>query len=448
MLTTVRILLLRFLAVSALLLLASCASVNYQEDIEDYKDEISKLNEQLREDPKDAEALRDLGAIYFQTRQYEDARIYLQKAAKQDLNDPKTLFYLGLSMEFDGKDDTALKFYRNYEKTPRTSPWRKLMQGRYHWIKKEMAAAEAKRIVKASLLDSTSIGTIESDALAVFPMLYRGSEERFAPLGVGLSEMVIIDLGRISSLTLVERIRIQEVLRELDFAKNSYTDPATSPRTGRLLGASRVVSGVYNVLRAEQLIVDASSWDLAQRQEPVIINRENELIRLFELQKEVVFDIIRQLGIQPTPAEREAIMLVPTRDMKAFLEYCKGLEREDDRQYNSAVGHYEAALKLDPKFELARQRAERARSLADAGGSKEDAADTAGNLNKGGSSGGGKDSPGIGGMEELIGSRINTIGSTIGSTFSPGEDTRNPGEEVLGAGLTELPVPPDPPANE
>ncbi|MGH1362401.1 MAG: tetratricopeptide repeat protein [Calditrichia bacterium] len=436
----------RFSLLCFLTLILSCTSVKFQENVDDYKEEISELNEQLRENPQNAEALRDLGAIYFQTRQYEDARIYLQKAAKQDLNDPKTLFYLGLSMEFDGKEDTALKFYRNYTKTPRTSPYRRLMEGRYHWIKKEMAAAEAKRIVKASLQDSVSAGAIDSDALAVFPMLYRGSEERFAPLGVGLSEMVIIDLGRISSLTLVERIRIQEVLRELDFAKNTYADPATSPRTGRLLGASRVVSGVFNVLRSEQLIVDASSWDLAQRQEPAIINRENELTRLFELEKEIVFDIIKQLGIQPTPAEREQIMLVPTRDMKAFLEYCKGLEREDDRSYNTAVGHYEAALKIDPKFELARQRAERARSLAEAGGSKEDAADTAGNIgNKGG---GGKDSPGVGGLEDLIGSRINTIGSTIGSTFNPGEDTRNPGEEILGSGLTELPVPPDPPAND
>ncbi len=408
----------------------SCSAVKYQEDIIDYQEEIQSLRFRIQENAEDAEAIRDLGAIFFQVRRYYDAKVHLKQAARLDPRDPKTMFYLGLSAEFDTEEEQALEIYRLYKEVSRLSPYRKLMEGRYHWLTRSIARREARNLLRGPMTIQHS--QIDQDAIAVFPMIYRGSEEQYAVLGRGLSEMILIDLGNVDGVRLVERIRIQALLDELAFAKSRYVDPETSPRYGRILGAGKMVSGVYNVWEDSELEVDASSWDVIQHELPFISSKDDLLENLFALEKELVMDILQKLGLEPTAEEQDSIMTYPTRNLQAFLLYSLGLEREDAGDFRQAIDFYEKALKADPNFRLAAAKNQRAASLRLIGGSKEKAKRVA--L---------KEGEETDEKAELVGERLGKLSNSVGV----GGERRSPVDDAVNSGLFDetLPEPPPPP---
>lgn len=75
-----------------------------------------------------------------------------------------------------------------------------------------------------------------------------------------------------------------------------------------------------------------------------------------ELEKKLVFSIIDNLGFKLTVEEIEAIQKTPTKDMRAFLHYCKGLDFEDRGLYDQARKEYETAYNMDHNFELVTDR--------------------------------------------------------------------------------------------
>jgi hypothetical protein len=153
------------------------------------------------------------------------------------------------------------------------------------------------------------------------------------------------------------------------------------------------------------------------------------------LEKNLVFDVIAQMGIALTPVERERIQRVPTRNLQAFLAYSKGLEREGAGDYQAASTFFRQSANLDPNFAPVKGKAEAADALTVAAG------------------GGGAISAAhkidppirpefIGSTQELITDRFAILGGSIGSSFVPGQDNRKPADEAARSVKVELPKPP------
>ena len=415
-----------------------CATVKYQENISNYRSQIQMLQERLQKHPDDAQALRELGAIYFQTRQYAKAKDYLTKAYKVNPQDAKTLFYLGLSLEFENKNQSALKIYGKYGEISRLSPWRKKMEGRYKWLTRQMIKQE----MKALLRQEAQLGTerITPRTVAVFPLAYVGKEKKYAPLGEGLAEMMITDLSQVHDLKVVERVRLQALLEEMALGQKGLVDPKTAPRFGRLLGAAKLVRGQYLLSKGEKIRLDVVFWDVLNRHLPVTTSQSDVLNNLFKLEKDIVFKVIDEMGIELTPQERERIQRIPTKNMQAFLAYCMGLEQEDAGNFEAANRFYQKAIKLDPGFKMAGQKAEEVSAISQAGGSKEQLAaqmETPAGKHASGS-------------KELVNNRLLNLNASMGATFLPGQDRRKPAEDVnlsTGGemGIGKLPEPPQPP---
>ncbi|MGH9426462.1 MAG: CsgG/HfaB family protein, partial [Terriglobia bacterium] len=244
-------------------LLVSCATVKYQESISDYRKQIASLEARLRVQPNDADALRDLGVIYFQAQEYPQARDYLKRASTIDARDAKTLFYYGMTLEFENNIQAALAAYINYSDFSSLSPYRKLMEGRYRALTRDIIQQQLQVLVTQEQVLGDK--DMSSTTVAVFPLIYQGTDEKFAALGKGLSEMILIDLGQVNALRLVERIRIDALLAELRFGQTQKVDPATAPRLGRLLSAGRIVGGTYSVSGDETMRLDVTSWDVITR---------------------------------------------------------------------------------------------------------------------------------------------------------------------------------------
>lgn len=431
---TRRIKIIRFLTLFIISLGISCATIRFQEDISDYFDDIQKLESKLKADPDNAEALRDLGVIYFQTQHYPKAKEYLQKAFAENPQDPKTIFYYGMALEFRNEIKLAIKLHESYSKVSRLSPYRKLMQGRYIRLTREIMRIEMRALLKQE--QQLSDENLSPNTVAVFPFSYEGNDKKYAPLGKGLSEMMIIDLGQVNGLKVLERIRLQALLDELAFAQTQYVDPTSAPRVGKILGAGSIIAGAYNVLDKKHLRMDVAFWDVLNRQFPSPTGKTDALANLYYLEKDLVFNVIVEMGIELSLQEREKIFRVPTKNMQAFLAYCRGLDKEDAGQFKAAAKFYQKAIKLDPNFELAGNKAEAAEGLTLAGGSRADVLVQARKIE-------GKPSIPTVSMDNLISNRLQNLGINVGSNFVPGQDSREPVEEGIDLELPEPPTPPD-----
>jgi TolB-like protein len=426
---------LRLVALVSLLVVgSSCAPAVFVGELSDYQGEIDGLQRRLAVNPSDAAALRDLGVIYLRTRHFAEANDYLEQAYARDAGDPKTLFHLGMANETLARRDTALRLYEKYADVPRDSPYRRLMQGRYAWLSRRMLREDVAQLVAdeaTRAADSTSARIV-----AVFPLVYQGSEDRYRPLARGLAEMISVDLARVNTLRVVERIRLQVLLDELALSQTQYIDPSTAPRVGRLLGAGRLVSGSYNVLGGDNLRLEPAVAAL-ETAELLQLDAHAEALRnLFLVQKAVIFDLLNRLEIELSNEERQEIEFIPTQNIQAFLAFSRGLLEEDNDQFGAAAQWYGQAAALDPGFVQASTRAEEAAAAAEADLEIEPfIAQTAG-----------ADVGTDGASIDLVALRLSLLNAAIGNGFFPGDESRDPAPEAGGSAIN-LPDPPRPPGN-
>ena len=419
------------LVVVLAILASGCASSgpSFSEDPADYEDEVAELQARLSADPSDGAALRELGQIYMQTGRTNRAYDTLKSAYARLPSDPKTLFYLGMATEGVGRTEAALELFAQYDRMPDDSRYRSLMEGRYEWLVRVQARTEIRSMLAREA--DLSEQNISQGILAVLPLNYRGAQEQYEPLGRGLAEMLITDLANVRDLRVVERVRLQAILGEIEFGQTDYVDPVSAPRVGRLLGAGRLAGGSYRVTEGEDIRMDMTVVELNAQTTPSVPAQTGSLADLFTLQKELALALLDALDVTLTREERAAISAPPTESLNSFLAFSRGLLEEDDGNFEAAAEHYREATNLDPGFGAAAQRATKAERLRTAGGTATNALSAA---------------QGSQITSTLLQQRLYNMGhSDIGFNDLIDGERRTPIEDVSGTTDDTLPPPPNPP---
>ena len=194
----------------------------------------------------------------------------------------------------------------------------------------------------------------EPFTIAVLPMTIAG-DSSLQPLSRGLAELLITDLALIRSLRLLERVQIGVLLDELKLGQSSRADPETAARVGRLLRAERMVQGVASItengpVRLSATVVRGDGNVRAGAQ------ANGTFKQLLDLEKQLVFSLTTQLGIQLTEAERQRILRQGPKNLAAFLAYSEGLDALDRGDYRAAAAAFSAAVRADPSFQQAQQQ--------------------------------------------------------------------------------------------
>jgi TolB-like protein len=208
------------------------------------------------------------------------------------------------------------------------------------------AAAHA-AIASEKTIDPTRI---PERAVAVPPMSITSSDTTLAPLAYGLAELLANDLARSSRLTVVERLRIDAVLRELRLSTSGVVDSSSAARVGRLIGARRLIVGRVRQLPGGDLQITAQVADVLTSGVTTAVSARAPLARIFDAEAALAFQIFNALGITLTPGERAAIEAAPTRNVAALLAYSRGVRDESFGRYGAAAQQYRAALQADPSF--------------------------------------------------------------------------------------------------
>ena len=411
-------------------LINGCASVPVSENIADYTSKIAELEQALRENPESLNDLRDLGAIYVRTGDLLEGNSYLTDGYALGSRDPKLLFYLGLANEGLGKRDTALRLYEMYTDVPGRNEFRRLMSGRYSSLIREISDEEMrKRVANEASISSSEV---IQNALAIFAFEYQGTNELYSGIGRGLAEWISLDLLKVSELRVLERVRLQSLIDEIQLGASGYVDPSTAPRAGRLLRAETVVSGTYNVMADNRLRVVPSHVSTSTSEIEALPEQEDELENFFRIEKRIVFSLLSDLGIELTEAEQNAIDEVPTRDIQAFLAYSRGLLKEDQRDFRAAAEFYEQASEFDPEFDAANANTEAAIGMSETFGPSSNALASSRALE-----------PLILASINPVSDRLNILGLSIQTPMIVGEDARKPAAEaIISSGLKDPPPPP------
>jgi len=345
-----------------------CATTYYSRghkalDEERYSEAIRELKQAVAEEPRNFDAIRDLGiAIYGRGNLNLSFRLLnIAKLRKPD--DPVIAYYIGRIYEDAGQYDKAIEMYKVYINLSPLNPFRKEIENRLLVLIRQQMRKDLRNMLTQE--DQLEIAAIPDNAVAVLYFLNLNKESALTPLQKGLTEMLITDLSQVKDLVVIERARLQSLMEEMGLGMSGLVGSANAPRVGKLLGASKIVHGGLVQLSNKQIRIDAGYTDVKQNQTVASSSITGSLRDLFKMEKGIAFKIIDGIGIKLSTEERKAIEKVPTSNLLAFMYYCRALDQEDKGLFNDAANSYNSALKKDPNFALAMRGAQRVKAFTE-----------------------------------------------------------------------------------
>ena len=183
---------------------------------------------------------------------------------------------------------------------------------------------------------SPRAGPPDSLVIAVMPLGADARDTLLVPLAFGLADLLATDLARSKLLTLVERARLAEALRELELAAVGAVDSATAPRAGRMLRAGTIITGSLTRRPDDELVFAIRVDDVVTGRTDTALVRRAPLADVLSAEKQLVLDLFQYFGVQLTPQERALVEQRPTRDLAALLAYGQGVRAEVNGQYAAA----------------------------------------------------------------------------------------------------------------
>lgn len=258
-------------------------------------------------------------------------------------------YYLGLIYLEQGKRSAAIAQWRQYVEMDPESENASRIRKNLTLLLREEAQDSAREAVanEAALTSSPAAG----DTVAISAFNNLGSEN-IKPLGKGMAALLIHDLSQVPDLQVVERIRLQALLKEMNLGTSGLVSAETAPRVGKLLKAKHVTAGSLADLEQESLQIASAVVDADQMASIGTQEAQGRLKQFYDLEKQIACQIIEDLGknCDEVPAEFSRIH---TRSMPALVSYSWGLNYFDEEKFDEARTMFRKALDEDPQFDLA-----------------------------------------------------------------------------------------------
>jgi len=314
--------------------------------------DIPALTAQAKQQPTNAQIRFRLAAALMAARRCDTAVVVAnagQMLAPADVLGPMVI---GGCQEKDGRYDLAFATYTGFaNKHPETrgvAALRALAQ-----LALRTQATQTAKLALARESTLTSLAP-EPSTIAVLPLTIAG-DSSLQPLSRGLAELLVSDLALVRNLRLLERVQIGALLDEMKLGQSGRAEPGTAARVGRLLRAERMVQGVAAItqngpVRMSATVVRGDGTVRSGAQ------ANGTFKQLLDVEKQLVFGLATELGIQLTEAERQRILREGPKNLAAFLAYSQGLEALDRGDYRAAAAAFSAAVHSDPSFQQAHQQ--------------------------------------------------------------------------------------------
>lgn len=193
--------------------------------------------------------------------------------------------------------------------------------------------------------------------LAVLAFDYSGKDAALEPLAQGLAQMLISDLSTLSRVQVVERAKIQELIKEQKLATDGHVDARTAARIGKLLGARYLVLGSYFGLM-KQMRIDARLVEVQTGKVLASVGQAGAADDFWTLESEIAKKLGSALETIPnsaaaTPAPSGALAPRPKMNTKSAAVYGRALTALDRGDKKEAKALLEQTVAESPRFTLA-----------------------------------------------------------------------------------------------
>ena len=217
---------------------------------------------------------------------------------------------------------------------------------------------------KNQLVCSRDTKDLKTIAIMPFDNFSTGEyQEKLGALGKGLADFFALDFTKISSFTVVERDKIEFIMKEIELQKSGAVDKAAAVQVGKILGAKYMVFGSITQLDYSnaRMVVRVVSVETSE----IIAQADREgRPQYSKMEKELVQQISKDLDVTLNAETIELIKQGGTASMDATSHYTMGLEFMDKYDYKKAYEHFKAAYDLDNNFVEAKRKMEIYRPLA------------------------------------------------------------------------------------
>jgi TolB-like protein len=178
-------------------------------------------------------------------------------------------------------------------------------------------------------------------------------------LGKGLADMMITDLSNVAGVQIVEREKLESLLKELKLQRGKYFDPKTAQRIGKGVGAEFAVAGSFTAvepnLRLDVRVIQIATGKVVRAHQ--VAGRKDAF---FDLQQQLVEHCIAGLAVTLSAAEKSrvdaAVQANRVDDMKTAVEYSNALDSRDRGDLQAASQSMQKVMQGAPGFQLARTR--------------------------------------------------------------------------------------------
>ncbi len=209
-------------------------------------------------------------------------------------------------------------------------------------------ALAALTLASASLGAQSASGTTpaagEGGALSI-SVLYFDNTAKSADyewLSKGIADMTATDLASSPHAVIVERERLEKVLKELELGLSGLADPESAPELGKLLSAELLVYGSF-IISGNALRLDAKAVRAQTGATIAAAQASGSTADIFAAQAELSARLAAALGLELARAPEP----VSTEAAKAYYQ---GLTLFDQGKYAEALALFDDARKLDPGF--------------------------------------------------------------------------------------------------
>lgn len=310
-----------------------------------------KKEDQKELDAKEKESLVQQGVDQYKKGMHDQARQNLELARKVFPENYAAPYYLGLIYLEQGKRAAAIAEWQQYIKMDPDSENALRIRKNLTVLMREEALDSAKTALANEAALTSAPAAEDTVAISAFNNL---GSENIAPLGKGMAALLIHDLSQVSGLQVVERVRMQALLQEMNLGTSGLVTSETAPRVGKLLKAKHVTSGSLADLEKENLQIASALMDTEVATRIKNQEAQGELKKFYDLEKQIACQIVEDLdrNCDEAPAEFKK---THTKSLAALLFFSAGLNYLDQQQNDRARESFQRAVEEDPSFQLAQE---------------------------------------------------------------------------------------------
>jgi TolB-like protein len=191
--------------------------------------------------------------------------------------------------------------------------------------------------------------------VAVMPFENTTKDSSLDWLSMGIPETITNDLLAIKGIALIERLQLRKVMNEQALQLTGAIDEATAIEVGKLTGADVLVVGAFQkqaqMVRLTARFVNVQTGGILQTAKAT-----GTLDDIFNLQDQIVRDLLKNMNIELKQNELEQLAEKPTESLEAYQHFGQGSLLQARKDYQGALEELQKASAADPEFSLVKRK--------------------------------------------------------------------------------------------